>query len=211
MSAVGLILLLALVDGEWSRPSARPDAAQRGEPWYCASHASLVENVRHYDFFGSRAADAGTSLRQRLLVTSDYQGRERRFTGQTDWHIEWRACFETRGSGCRIGGVISTVNVTYTLPRWADRDAAPTRLRERWNRYMWSLATHERGHGAIALEVAKLIEASLVGRADDQGCETLNALSTRIVDEVMQRGEAMQRDYDRATGHGSALGAAFPF
>ena len=201
--------LLALADSEGlvlPRPDAPAVPAGR-----CTSQSALVESVRHYDFFGARAQDAGLSLRERLLVTTDYQGREKRFTGQTDWHIEWRACFEPQGTRCRIGGVLSTVHVTYTLPRWADRDAAPAPLQDRWDRYLASLATHEKGHGAVAQDVAGLIEQALVGRVAEMGCEALHAQSTRIVDEVMQRGEALQRAYDRATDHGSTQGAQFPF
>jgi len=211
-SAVGLILLLSLADSELSRlflPGR--EAPGSYEAQRCPSSTSLVENVRNYEFFGSRAADAGTSLRQRLLVTSDYQGRQSRFTGQTDWHIEWRACFEQQAGRCSITGVHSTVHVTYTLPRWADRDNAPPHLRDRWDRYITSLSAHEKGHGAIALEVARLIDLALVGRSGEDGCDGLNTRSVQIVDEVMQRGEAMQREYDRATRHGSAQGAQFPF
>lgn len=211
-SAVGLFVLLTLADSELARLFApTPEPHQNADLALCRSQASLVEKVRNYEFFGSRAADAGSSLRQRLLVTSDYQGRESRFTGQTDWHIEWRACFEQRNGRCAISGVLSTVHVTYTLPRWADRETAPAPLRDRWDRYHLSLLAHEKGHGAIALEVAKLIDAALVGQSSDEGCDGLNTGSVKIVDEVMLRGEAMQREYDRATRHGSAQGAQFPF
>lgn len=213
-SAVGLLVLLAMTDSEWRQTLLPRDAAApapASQAAACTSETSIVENVRHYDFYGSRPEAAGSSLRQRLLVSTDYQGREKRFTGQTDWHIEWRACFETRAAGCRISGVVSTVNVTYTLPRWVDHDAAPPAFQDRWNRYSRSLSAHEKGHGAIAVEVARMIEKELVGRHDSQGCEPLNAQSSRIVDEVMLRGEGMQREYDRVTAHGSTQGALFPF
>ena len=184
---------------------------QQSETNACRSQTSIVETTRTYEFYGARAEAAGTSLRQRLLVSSDFEGREKRFTGQTDWHIEWRACFEQRASHCRISGVTSTVNVTYTLPRWVDREAAPQPLRERWDRYLSSLTEHEKGHGEIAFEVARLIEQALVGRTSQEGCDPLNTKSSRIVDDVMVRGERLQRDYDRATAHGSNQGAHFPF
>ncbi len=209
-SAVGLAALVAMTDSEWVSAFNAPEAPARLEVQRCRSKTSLVENVRQYDFFGAQETDAGTSLRQRLLVTSDFQGRQKRFTGQTDWHIEWRACFEQDGPACRVGAVIATVHVTYTLPRWADRDAAPQPLRERWDRYLGSLATHEKGHGAIAHDVAQLIDQTLVGRAEDS-CDALNLRATTLVEEVMRRGETMQRDYDRATAHGSKQGAVFPF
>lgn len=210
-SAIGLIVLLSLAESERFAALAPVEKVPERAPRLCTSSINLVENVRNYEFFGARAEAASTSLRQRLLVSMDYEGRERRFTGQTDWHIEWRACFEQEATRCRIGGVTSTVNVTYTLPKWADRDAAPARLRERWDRYIAGLTVHEKGHGAVAHDVAREIESELVGLASAAGCDALNSASVRVVDEVMTRGEARQRDYDRATVHGSTQGAQFPF
>lgn len=210
-SAVGLVVALALSDtGRRDLPDAGEPPAMT-EPAGCVSRASLVENVATYAFYGARADAAGHSLRQRLLVASDHSGQRRTFTGQTDWHIEWRACLESVPQGCRIGGVVSTVNVTYTLPSWADRDAAPPRLRARWDRYIESLAAHEKGHGAIAYRVAGLIDEALVGLVETSGCDALTAEAGKVVGEVMLLGEAMQREYDRVTGHGSAQGAQFPF
>lgn len=219
LSAVGLLVLLAHSEGEWRQLLERPvrvaafgqSIGEAIDVGRCSSNARLVETVNTYDFYGSREADAAQSLRQRLIVTSDYSGQKKRFTGQAEWHIEWRPCFEARGNGCRIGGVASTVNVTYTLPRWADRDGAPGQLRGRWDRYMASLAEHEKGHGRIALEVAKIIEDELVGLGNTESCNAVNTDAARLVDLIMQRGEAMQREYDRATGHGSLQGAQFPF
>lgn len=208
--AVGLLVLLAIADSGRRQPLLPDETAPPLEDAKCISRATLVETVRHYDFFGARADAAGNSLRQRLLVSTDYQGRQNRFTGQTDWHIEWRACFQMEAQTCRISGVVSKVNVAYTLPRWIDREAAPTALRERWDRYLTSLAVHEKGHGSIALEVARMIETELVGRTAGD-CDALNTEGSRLVETVMQRGESMQREYDRATAHGSQQGAHFPF
>ena len=38
-----------------------------------------------------------------------------------------------------------------------------------------------------------------------------NSQSVRVVDEVMNRGEQRQREYDRMTLHGGTQGAQFPF
>lgn len=200
-----------MTDGEWHRGMLQAAPTQPLDKHRCVPGARLVETVRHYDFYGAGADSAGNSLRQRLLISTDFQGRQKRFTGQTDWHIEWRACFEPVGPVCRLSGVASAVHVTYTLPRWVDRDAAPEAVRYRWDRYLSSLTAHEKGHGAIAFEVARLIEQALAGRASVEGCDALNTESAQIVEEVMARGEAMQRDYDRTTMHGSAQGANFPF
>jgi predicted secreted Zn-dependent protease len=244
-SAVGIVVALALSDAGLRKPVALDAQAPIPQVPTCVSKSNLFEKVVTYEFFGAHAEAAGHSLRQRLLVTHDYSGQRRAFTGQTDWHIEWRACLESvplaqietarervsreaareisglehsfnsarkEGAlGCRIGGIVAGVHVTYTLPRWADRNAAPLRLRERWDRYIESLAAHERGHGAIAQRVADLIQEALVGRISGAGCDSLTAEAGSVVEEIMQRGETMQREYDRATGHGSAQGARFPF
>ncbi len=219
VSAVGLAVLLTLADSDASRLMSHPTPSNIDESSHveveagaqCASRINLNEQAKPYAFFGAKANDAGQSLRQRLLVTNDYQGRQKQFTGQTDWHIEWRPCYQPVGAGCRIGGIDSTVNVTYTLPQWADRSAAPQRLRERWDNYIAGLTAHEKGHGEIAVRVALLIERELVGLADFHSCNVVGEASARIVEEVMQRGEALQRDYDRTTAHGSRQGAQFPF
>lgn len=209
--AIGIVMALALSDVSLREHLAADAQAAIPEAATCGSKSNLVEKVSTYEFFGAHAEAAGHSLRQRLLVTPDYSGQRRTFTGQTDWHIEWRACMENVPQGCRIGGIVSSVHVTYTLPRWADRNAAPVRLREHWDRYIESLAAHERGHGVIAHRVAGLIEEELVGRISTAGCDSLTAHAGSIVEEVMRQGEAMQREYDRTTGHGSAQGARFPF
>ena len=211
VSAVGFAFLLTLADSDSSRLRGHPNATEKTEAETCVSRISLQEQEKPYAFFGARANDAAQSLRQRLLVTSDYQGRQKQFTGQTDWHIEWRPCYQPAAAGCRISGVVSTVNVTYTLPQWADRNAAPQRLRDRWDAYIAGLTNHEKGHGEIALRVAAMIEKELVGLVDFANCGIVNDSATRIVEEVMNRGEALQRDYDRATAHGSRQGALFPF
>ena len=202
---------MTFTDSEWSRALDGPQLPATIAVTRCSSHVTLNEQVKPYSFFGARADDAGQSLRQRLLVTTDFDGRPRRFTGQTDWHIEWRACYEAVRNGCRIGGIVSTVHVAYTLPRWADRDSAPTALRDRWDRYIGGLTNHEKGHGAIALKVAGLIDTDLVGLVDGDSCASLNARAQSMVEQAMQRGEQMQREYDRMTSHGSAQGAVFPF
>ena len=216
MSAVGVITFLSLLDAD---PSRQPDVPSRApaveidriEPSRCSSSARLSETISHYDFFGSRAAEADKSFRQRLLVSNDFAGQTKRFAGQADWYIEWSTCLEPVGAGCRVAGVTSTVHVTYTLPRWADRDAASPALRARWDRYANNLLTHEKGHGTVALKVAHLLEKDLVGMTDLADCEAVRSEATARVDRVMRKGETMQNEYDRWTEHGGTQGAIFPF
>lgn len=179
-------------------------------PSACTSTVKLAERTRHYDFFGARPADANQDLRARLLSASDHAGRVQRFAGQADWNIEWQTCLERQPGQCRIAGIELTVNVLYTLPRWADRDFSTRETRARWDRYARNLAEHERGHGEIALQVARMIEADLVGQSAET-CAALDVEASRRIAGLMRQGEAMQNAYDRATQHGITQGASFPF
>lgn len=182
----------------------------RTVPNACTSSVRLVERTRNYDFFGARPADADQDLRARLLTASDHSGRPQRFAGQADWNIEWQTCLERQPGICRIAGVELTVNVLYTLPRWADRDWSTRDLRARWDRYARNLAEHERGHGEIAVRVAHMIEADVVGQSAET-CAALDGDASSRIGAMMRQGEAMQNTYDRATQHGVTQGAAFPF
>ena len=177
----------------------------------CSSSTRLVEATKHYDFYGTLEHDADQSFRQRLLVSQDFSGRTKKFAGQADWHIDWYPCIEPRGTGCRLSGVAAVAYVTYTLPRWADRSFAGEPLRARWDRYADNLLAHERGHGTVALEIARQFERELVGLVDMERCEDVTEEANRRVERIIRRGEAMQNEYDRLTEHGSAQGAVFPF
>jgi predicted secreted Zn-dependent protease len=207
--ATFLLLAFAPADG---KPLVEKVAAHSGiEIVRCRSQARLNEHVNQYPFFGVRKEEAGQSFRKALLVSTDYAGRKKRFAGQADWNIEWRPCLEPFGAGCRIGGVDSVVNVTYTLPRWADLARGEKPMRGRWQKYAESLYQHEKGHGRIALQVAHIIEAQLVGLMDAGDCSVVNAEAARRVEAAMRTGEALQNAYDQETGHGIAQGAVFPF
>lgn len=208
--AVALPLAAHCTGLAWSAEPISIAMLGRMVPDSCTSTVRLVERTRYYDFFGTRSADADQDLRARLLSVNDHAGRLQRFAGQTDWSIEWQTCLKRLPEECRIAGVELTVNVAYTLPRWADRDLSPRDVRQRWDRYALTLADHERGHGQIALQVANLIEKELVGRSAGS-CAALDFETSNRVSALMRQGEAMQNGYDRSTEHGVLQGASFPF
>ncbi|MGE0626443.1 MAG: DUF922 domain-containing protein [Hyphomicrobiaceae bacterium] len=209
--ALGALAIVSVSDAGFNHMfGLGPEAGTSRAP-ACTSNVELIETVRYYDFFGSQRAEADRSLRRRLLVSHDFAGRVKRFAGQADWNIEWRTCLEPFGAGCRVSGLVATVRVGYTLPRWADRASASDQIGSRWDSYATNLLAHERGHGRIALETAHLIQEGVVGLQDAQNCDAVSTEATNVVNEAMRRGEVMQNEYDRVTGHGRRQGAVFPF
>lgn len=209
-AAVALPLAAHCTGLTWAAEPISVAMLGRTVPDACTSAVRLSERTRFYDFFGTRSSDADQDLRARLLSVNDHAGRLQRFAGQTDWSIEWQTCLKRLPEECRIAGIELTVNVGYTLPRWADRDWSTREVVQRWDHYAQTLAEHERGHGQIALHVANLIEKELVGLGA-ASCSALDVETSTRISALMRQGEAMQNDYDRRTQHGVLQGASFPF
>lgn len=53
------------------------------------------------------------------------------------------------------------MKIKYTLPKWVDRSAAPTEMKESWDKYLAALTRHERGDKDIAVQAANRIELAV--------------------------------------------------
>ncbi|MEO1199804.1 MAG: DUF922 domain-containing protein [Pseudomonadota bacterium] len=127
---------------------------------------TLTEETVHYDIRGDTAAD--------LLDEMSDKGPEG-YWGFTRWWVSWTA-------NCEVD-----IEVTYTMPKWLDRDRAPTRLRQQWDRMYQALWLHEKQHGQHGINAGNEIF--------DTGC------SEDPYDIIERWGEA-DRDYDARTQHG---------
>jgi predicted secreted Zn-dependent protease len=63
--------------------------------------------------------------------------------GQTQWHPSYHA---TRWSGNVIAAVQVDVQVTVSMPHWAEAATAPSEQQAEWERFIGALHTHEQGH-----------------------------------------------------------------
>jgi len=70
--------------------------------------------------------------------------------------------FERRWNLVYILRVYTTVDATFTVPRWADYQKASWDRQQKWDKFYKSLMDHENGHKDIAIEAAKKIENELL-------------------------------------------------
>ena len=106
----------------------------------------------------------------------------RGFWANARWYVRWTG-------DCRL-----SVELTYTMPKWANKDLAPPALQRRWDAMIEKLWLHERGHGQFAIEAAREIERV--------GCHQ----AQRIMRKLRRQNEA----YDRRTKHGRTQGVRLP-
>ena len=106
----------------------------------------------------------------------------RGFWANARWYLRWTG-------DCRL-----SVELTYTMPKWINKDLAPPALQKQWDVMIEKLWLHERGHGQFAIAAAREIERV--------GCHE----AQRILRKLRRQNEA----YDRRTKHGRTQGVRLP-
>lgn len=138
-------------------------------------------------------------------------GRDgRRYDGYTRWHVAWRYRYRTQDGQCFIDRVATTVDVTFTMPQWANESSGGAELRRRWRQYLAALQQHESGHGRHGAEAAGEIDRGIAGLTPRASCESLGAAANALGHQVIRQYNQRDLDYDRTTDHGRTQGARFP-
>jgi len=153
--------------GTWVLCALALAGAGGGSGW---AEPTVTVNTTHYDIQGKNADQLKRQMK-RLGPNG--------FWAYTSWYIRW-------SGSCAV-----SLEIDYTYPRWTDRDSAPSRLRERWDRMLTNLTLHEEGHGQIGLDAAREIH--------DTQCE---GDPTKIIDKWVR----YEKKYDKETRHGAGQG-----
>lgn len=170
------------------------------------AEVTLREDTRHYTIRGATAAE----LRGEMDAKGPRGGDGRRYDGYTRWHVAWRYRYRTQGGQCFIDRVATTVDVTFTMPQWANEGFGSTELRRRWRQYLVALQQHENGHRRHGVEAAGEIDRGIAGLAPRASCESLGAAADALGHQVIRQYNQRDLDYDRTTDHGRTQGARFP-
>ena len=185
VAVMGRLILVCLVPG-------LPLAAQ-------AEVSETVEQ-RHY----TAELRNGASLLAALNRASPIRERGRIFHGYTRWFVEWRFHWRDGADGCEISQVSTALRVTVTLPRLRTNDADAT---ARFETYVAALETHEMGHVQVARDAARDIDAGLRTLPPSPTCGALEQAANALGHRRLEAARAVERRYDRDTGHGRTQGA----
>lgn len=191
-----LALLLASLACNFLLPP--PAATPTPGPTPTAAQSADISgaDIQYYDIKGATAAD----LRRQMdsLGTLD-DGR--RWDAYTTWTIRWNwPGYGTRN--CDLSRATTSLEITVTLPRWANPNGAEATLITKWNKYYQALARHEQGHvDNVTQGYPKVLQA-----IQSATCATAEQAALQAVEPI----HAADRDYDKKTGHGATEGAVFP-
>jgi len=124
-----------------------------------------------------------------------------RYDSLTDWHISWT----WPGYGeveCDLAQAQVSYDIKVTVPRWNPSPNTNPALIEQWNRYMNNLAIHEQVHVDAILDHYLQVKDAIRGAT----CATAETAAQEILDKLNQ----FQIEYDLQTKHGETQGAVFP-
>ncbi len=151
--------------------------------------------VAYYDIVGSTASELRRQMD--LLGPSDAGLRVDAYTA---WYIRWN----WPGHGTPDGDpsrATTSIQITVTLPRWANPAGADPALLKRWDEYRQALARHEQGHVEI---VTRGYSEVLRAIRDANG-----ATAEQAAQQALARIREAERVYDEETRHGATQGATF--
>lgn len=125
----------------------------------------------------------------------------------TSYYMNWFYDVKLNSSGnCMINQVKVGINTVSQYPSWQNNGKASKATENAWNRLMANLTTHEQGHAAKSIAVARELNASLLG-IPAQSCDQIKNSIKLITDNYVQKLARVNSDYDHATDHGRTEGA----
>jgi len=162
--------------------------------------------TKYYTVHGRTAQEIRRDLNKHGVRSSD----GKTYDAHTRWYVQWRFDFRNEGSRCALRGVRTSVDVTYTLPRWVDGAKAPEELWNQWQRYMRNLKTHEDGHRDIGVAAAEEIDKALNGLEPAANCREAESKANALAQNIIDKFRSKENFYDLRTAHGMLQGATFP-
>jgi len=169
------------------------------------SEPSITEQYRYYSVVGS------TPQLIRQSMNAQRRGHVKGgYDAYVSWFLNWHFSYDDDLRGCRITTVASDINVSYTLPLWADREQASSQTKVHWKKYYDALLAHEYGHRDWGVRAAKSIEQKLLAMDYERDCLVLRMKAQRVASRVLANYLRQENRYDRDTRHGATQGAAFP-
>lgn len=164
-----------------------------------ASRLSVYESTLYYDIEGRTKS---VLLQEMYDKGPDSLYSVGEALGSTEVHFSSHASFREENDMCGIGSIDVTIQITFHMPRWLDRDKANKKLKKEWDDFMEGLWNHERGHAQIARSGGELMLKHLTKIPPQENCDVLSEKVDAIIDGVIKGAvNPAQRKYDKVS-HG---------
>ena len=111
------------------------------------------------------------------------------------WDIRWGYQYQQGIESCDVVSVPIEITSRIVSPRWTERDGADRELIEMWEEYITALRAHELTHRELSYLAARDF-ASELGRLTTPSCETIEALVRATGQQILERYEERNREFD---------------
>jgi predicted secreted Zn-dependent protease len=159
-------------------------------------------NFKYYDFVSVNINDIIGVMWKKSPIK--HHGTS--YCASTDPHIKYYFYTAEEDGNWYIDRVHTTVDVTFTMPRWADYQKASWDQQQKWDKFYASLMEHENGHKDIAIEAAKEIENKLLNSYSPSE-KILRKVANSMAWMIIKKSWVLQKQYDENTKHGVKTGA----
>jgi predicted secreted Zn-dependent protease len=191
---IACLLLISLACSFGLSPASDP--ANGPTPTAARTAAITGATIQYYDIRGTTAAD----LRDQMNTLGPIDAG-RHWDAHTGWYIHWN--WPGYGTNdCNLSQATTSLDITVTLPRWANPKGADTALITQWNKYYAALAHHEQTHVDNANTGLVSIKKAILAAT----CATAEQAAQNAIETIHET----DRAYDEKTNHGAAEGARFP-
>jgi len=129
-------------------------------------------------------------------------------TARVVWDYDVSHRLREEAGSCRYVEVKLNGSIVEELPRWQAPAGADSALVARWNTFITNLETHEQEHVDLGLQAAKEIHDTLINFPPQPTCDELTAKGDARTDEIYDKYEQRNIEYDKRTNHGVTQGAA---
>ncbi|MEM1043971.1 MAG: DUF922 domain-containing protein [Bacteroidota bacterium] len=191
-----LVLALSLTACELPAQPLAPDP-----------ETGTVEVHRETVYYEVEGATPRSLLKNLALRGPSIEGE--RFFGLTEWEVNAEYRWRERATRCSMEDIVVRVVIKTHLPQWVPPAGTPAEVRTAWNRFVTALDAHEDGHRRFAEEAGEAIRWHLVS-LHTPSCSQIKGEAQRAVVAILDEYDALNRAYDRETGHGRTQNAVWP-
>ncbi|MEJ2039886.1 MAG: DUF922 domain-containing protein [Desulfosarcinaceae bacterium] len=157
---------------------------------------------KYYEFLSVNTND----VRDEMTKKTPIRWNGKKYRGLTNYRIKYNFYTGHIDKTWYIDRVFTTVDVTFTMPRWTDYRKANKDQQQKWDEYYNALMDHENGHKDIAVAAARKIENELLKLAhflDEDQLKKTAHLRARM---ILRGYNARQKKFDLMTEHGKKTG-----
>lgn len=152
-----------------------------------------VEKTSFYKISGT----TGPELYASIGARGPEIGKGMRTIAYTDFKLTWTRDYQQRGSACVLASARPKLIITYALPKPTQKLSGSTKTL--WDTFASGVATHEKVHGQILVDMVHEIERQTIGLTveNDAGCRKIRNRMTEILGPISRARQDRNRDFDR--------------